>query len=405
MALSPGTILYREPELILEVDSANCVRVHHDQQILEFGQHALAILDTFYHPQAIQTALSKLPKPIRGKRETEEIVTTISKLVDGGILKERSPIGYTSRMFPHGGYGLAALNIAILDDPDRKRAFVAAVEQVVKPHDVVLDLGTGSGVLALAAARAGAKHVYALEPARSGELAREVIQRNGYSDRVTSIKGWSASLELPEPVTVITTDIVGNEVFDMLIWEVVQDARERLSSHDVKIVPSGFTAFLELVDIPVNVVEKHRVTDRHIRSWKDWYGFDFTPMKEAEIDRTAGFYERPEEVSQWVTFSEPQEVFQTTLYSSTSTFTGRARVPANRSGEVNGAVLSFRAELSPGVELDTDPRKGTRKSHWFTACWIFNDSHRVEAGQEVILQYSYAGEGRSSVSWIDGEGG
>lgn len=399
MNIQPDTVLHRQPELILEVDSANCIRVHQDQQILQFDQHAIGLLDAFYEPRTVSEGISLVQKRLAGRRATEELVTTLSKLVEGGLLRQEAEVGFTDRMFPHGGYGLAALNIAILDDPHRKRSFVQAVEDVVTPDDVVLDLGTGSGVLAMAAARAGARHVYALEPARSGDLAAKVAADNGYADRITFIKGWSSSLTLPEPATVITTDIVGNEAFDMLIWEVYQDARKRLAVPDVKLVPESFQATIRLVDIPQSVVERQRVTQRHTKTWQDWYGFNFDAMYEADAPRVAGFYERPEEVSQWVSMSHHTDLFTASLNEDVSRFSSERKLTASRTGVVNGAVLSFGAHLSPNITMSTAPECGSRRSHWFTACWAFNDSTTVTTGDEVGIGYRYQGEGQSAV-WL-----
>lgn len=397
MRLTPDTILRRRSELILEVDSAHQVRVHHDHQILEFGQHALTLLDIFYEPRTVTAAMSLAGARAAGPRAMEELVTTMTQMVAGGILTTDAEASYTDRMFPHGGYGLAALNIAILDDPERKRTFIRAIEDVVTADDVVLDLGTGSGILALAAARAGARHVYAVEPARSGDLAAKLMADNGYSDRITCIKGWSTSLQLPEKATVVTTDIVGNEAFDMLIWEAYQDARSRLAAPGARLVPEAFQARIRLVDIPDAVVERHRVTSRHVVTWGDWYGFDFSSMHEADDQRTAGFYERPEEVSQWVRMSDDAAAFSADLHEDVNHFNNDIAVGTTRTGRVNGAVLSFDATLSPNVTLSTDPAHGTRRSHWFTACWAFARPVHVQAGESLALQYHYQGDGRSAV--------
>ncbi|MFE2296513.1 50S ribosomal protein L11 methyltransferase [Streptomyces sp. NPDC059452] len=403
MNIQPDTVLHRKPELIVEIDSANCIRVHHDQQILQFDQYGLGLLDAFYEPRSVREGIAVVQRRLGGRRATEEIVTTLSQLVDGGLLQSAADVGFTERMFPHGGYGIAALNIAILDDPKRKRAFIRAVEDVVTPQDVVLDLGTGSGVLAMAAARAGARHVYAVEPARSGDLAAKVAADNGFEDRITFIKGWSSSLMLPEPATVITTDIVGNEAFDMLIWEVYQDARQRLAVPDVKLVPESFRASIQLVEIPETVVEKQRVTKRHIETWRNWYGFDFSAMYEIDTQRVAGFYERPEEVSQWVDMSEPTDIFVASLADDVKKFESEASVAITRTGRVNGAVLSFDAQLSPQTVLSAAPESGSRRSHWFTACWAFSEARQVSVGEQVGLGYRYQGEGLSAV-WLR-EGG
>ena len=59
----------------------------------------------------------------------------------------------------------------------------------------MLDIGTGSGVLAIAAARAGARHVYAVEASDIAEVAERVFALNGMKDRITLVTGWSRKID------------------------------------------------------------------------------------------------------------------------------------------------------------------------------------------------------------------
>ena len=77
----------------------------------------------------------------------------------------------------------------MLDDDRRTEAYLAALTKAVRPEDVVLDIGTGTGVLAVAAARAGARHVYAVEATDIADVAERVFTANGVGDRVTLIRG------------------------------------------------------------------------------------------------------------------------------------------------------------------------------------------------------------------------
>lgn len=54
---------------------------------------------------------------------------------------------------------------------------------------IVLDVGCGTGILCLFAARGGAKHVYGVDCSSIAERAKEVVSDNGYEDRITIING------------------------------------------------------------------------------------------------------------------------------------------------------------------------------------------------------------------------
>lgn len=95
----------------------------------------------------------------------------------------------------------------MLPDDRRTGDHLAAIEEAVRPGDVVLNIGTG--VLAVAAARAGARRVYAVEASDIAEVAGRVFAANGVQDRVTLIPGWSRTVDLPEPVDVLVAATEG----------------------------------------------------------------------------------------------------------------------------------------------------------------------------------------------------
>lgn len=74
---------------------------------------------------------------------------------------------------------------------------------------VVLDVGTGSGILAMFAARAGAKKVYAVEASDIADCARKLVVANGLEDVVEVIKGKIEEIDIPEKVDVVISEPMG----------------------------------------------------------------------------------------------------------------------------------------------------------------------------------------------------
>lgn len=98
------------------------------------------------------------------------------------------------------------------------RGVVRLLQRVIRPGDHVADLGAGSAVLAIAAAKLGASRVAAIEldPDAIGN-AEENVARNQVGDRVTVIEGDAAALLLlVAPVRVITANIISSVLIDLL---------------------------------------------------------------------------------------------------------------------------------------------------------------------------------------------
>ena len=74
---------------------------------------------------------------------------------------------------------------------------------------VVLDVGTGSGVLAMWAAMAGARKVYAVEATSMAQHARRLVQQNGLEDVVVVLEGYMERQALPEKVDIIISEWMG----------------------------------------------------------------------------------------------------------------------------------------------------------------------------------------------------
>jgi hypothetical protein len=126
----------------------------------------------------------------------------------------------------------------LLADRDRVGAMVRGVVAAVTPGDVVVDIGTGTGVLAVAAAKAGAGKVYAIEAVSAvADVAQQVITDNGVGDRVTLIEGHSTQVEIPDSADVLVAELVGAFGLEEDILEYVDDGRRRFLRQGGRLVP------------------------------------------------------------------------------------------------------------------------------------------------------------------------
>ena len=116
---------------------------------------------------------------------------------------------------------------SMIGDRVRTEAFRRAIDSAVRPGDVVLDVGAGSGILSVFAARAGAARVYAVEQTSIAVFAQELAAANGVADTVQVIQADVLDIEPPERVDVIVSEWLGGFGIDEGMLPPVIVARDR----------------------------------------------------------------------------------------------------------------------------------------------------------------------------------
>ena len=91
--------------------------------------------------------------------------------------------------------------------------------------DVVVDIGTGTGILATCAALSGARRVHAIESSAIADAAEQVFEKNGVADRVNLVRERSTRVTLPERGDLLVTETIGNDLLDEHLLAIVSDAK------------------------------------------------------------------------------------------------------------------------------------------------------------------------------------
>lgn len=143
----------------------------------------------------------------------------------------------------------------MLGDRSRNDAYQRAIEKAVDGDGIVLDMGAGSGLLAMMAARAGAEHVIACEMvAPLAEAAERIVAANGYADRVTIVAKKSTQLEvgreLPAPASLMITEIFDYRLIGEGVLPTLRHANANLLAPDARIVPAAATVWGVVVECP-----------------------------------------------------------------------------------------------------------------------------------------------------------
>lgn len=293
----------------------------------------------------------------------------------------------------------------LINDRVRVAAYRQAIRETVKPGMTVLDLGTGSGILAQWALEAGASHVYGIEmSAEILDMATERLRAAGFSGRFTPINRLSQDVTLDERVDVLISELIGNLADNESFVPILADASRRFLKPAGQQIPRSVTSYL----VPVEAMAAHRdVRDRNWRVLNERYdpqrnkrsGLSESPFDmyyDAVIPRT-GYLSQPKPLRRYrQDWSEPD------TYDILREWT------VQRNGTLTGFKGYFVARLSDWTLLDIsgdDIEGGTASDSWKHAFLPIEAPIEVRAGDRVQLTFTRAltGDGplwgRQSYTW------
>ena len=131
-------------------------------------------------------------------------------------------------------------------DQTRTRAFARAIKRTVRTGDVVADLGAGTGILSMIAARAGASKVFAVESdARNVRTLQHTFATNRLN-QIEVVKGDATTCRLPERVDVIICEMVATALIEELQVPAMNNAHRHLKKGG-RVVLRKMRSFVELV--------------------------------------------------------------------------------------------------------------------------------------------------------------
>lgn len=153
---------------------------------------------------------------------------------------------------------------------------------------VVVDVGTGSGILAFFAAKAGARKVYALEASGAALRARKLLAANGLGDVVEVIHGKVEEITLLERADVIVSEPMGFMLIHERMLESYIIARQRFLKPGGLMLPTTGTIYAA----PFTDAALHAEQAAKVAFWgaTDFYGLDLTPLAE---DAAADHFAQP----------------------------------------------------------------------------------------------------------------
>ncbi|CAM3095309.1 methyltransferase domain-containing protein [Rariglobus hedericola] len=248
----------------------------------------------------------------------------------------------------------------MLADRPRMDFYHTAIERHIHPGDHVIDLGTGTGILAAFASRRGAARVHALDHSPILKHARSLAVDNEIKN-VDFISGHSSKFTLDKPVDVILHEQMGDYLFDEAMIPNVCDLRDRLLKPGGRILPACFEFYCEPVQLD---------TTRHVPFiWNlNVKGYDFSSM-ERQRPQDTDYYRLCGNdgtlVEHFLAEPAPALTFDLhTVNEATLPKDLRIQKTVTSPGRIDGLVVYFRTTVDDDLQLSSAPHDPGRAPHW-----------------------------------------
>ncbi len=289
------------------------------------------------------------------RRLGERALTAVRRLFRPHRAPEESYREFNGRYFS-GFYEQERM----LADRPRMEFYRAAIQRHIQPGDRVIDLGTGTGILAALASRRGAARVYAIDHSAILSTAQTLAAANRI-ERVDFVSTHSTEFTLAAPVDVILHEQMGDCLFDEAMVANVCDLRDRLLKPGGLILPSRFEFFCE----PVKIRD-----ERHVPFiWElEVHGYDYSVL-ERQRPQDPDYYQVRSSDLALVEhcLGEPAPALTLDLHTVDEASLPReltfTRTVVN-AGRLDGYAVYFRALVDDDLVLGSGPLDPHRAPHW-----------------------------------------
>lgn len=232
-----------------------------------------------------------------------------------------------------------------MTSPVTMGAYCDAIRRVVRPGDVIVDLGAGTGILGYQACLAGAAKVYAVEPSDIIDLVPQFAAENGLSDRIVVHKGLSFDVQLPEQVDVIIASMLDSFGIDSNLLAIVADAHQRFLKPGGAIIPQA----VQLSFCPIELPEWY---EKNIDCWNlGQPGLSFRPARALAVNQLW-----PNKITKGDLLAVPQSFDEIVLTEvSAPKAAAKGHFLIERAGEVHAIAGWFQAAMAEGILCSNSP--------------------------------------------------
>jgi len=258
-------------------------------------------------------------------------------------------------------------------------------------NKVVMDIGCGTGILCMFAAKAGARKVIGIECSSIIEHAERIVKANGFADVITLVKGKVEEIELPDgiqKVDIIISEWMGYCLFYESMLKTVLFARD-------KWLVEGGHMFPDKASLHILAIEDRDYKDDKVNWWSNVYGFDMSCIR--DIALTEPLVDVVDTKSIVSNTSLIKEIDILTMKEEDLSFSAPFHLQIKRNDYVHAFVTYFNIEFSAchkKIAFSTAP--DCPYTHWKQTIFYFKDYLTVKRGEEIFGVFTCTPNGRNT---------
>ncbi|MFM9913919.1 MAG: tetratricopeptide repeat protein [Methylophilaceae bacterium] len=270
-------------------------------------------------------------------------------------------------------------HVPMMNEQHRNQAYFDALKAAIKPDSKVLEIGTGSGLLAMMAAKLGAKSVVTCEAVPLiAETARRIVKDNKFEKTIKVIAKKSTDVqvgdEMPEQADILVSEIFSSELLGEYVLPSLEDAKRRLLKPQGRVIPAAGSIMVAL--FTGDDIRRNLMVD-------DSFGFNLQHFntvvsKKRMIARTDLNIELLSDEVEAFNFN-----FENTGFFHAQTKT--LRLPINSAGRCYGIVQWMRLQMDKDTVFQNHPSDKSPVSNWQQCAYLFDVPLDVKSGQVAVV--------------------
>eukprot|EP00741_Cyanophora_paradoxa_P000462 tig00000405_g450.t1 len=292
----------------------------------------------------------------------------------GGVdIKAMTSADYYFNSYSHFG-----IHEEMLKDEVRTKTYRDAIYQNkhLFKDKVVLDVGCGTGILCMFAAKAGAKQVIGVECSEIIEQAKRIVAANKLDHIVTLVKGKVEEVELPvDKVDIIISEWMGYFLLYESMLDTVLVARDKWLREGGFIFPDKATLY-------VAAIEDGDYKKEKIDFWENVYGFDMSCIKEiAMMEPLVDTVDHEAVVSSACPI---KTIDVMTVKKEELAFSSPFKLTCNRNDFAHALIAYFDISFNfchKPLHFSTSPR--AKSTHWKQTVFYMDDVLIVNQGEVI----------------------